>query len=157
MKSTTRRRILQAIFILGLAGVLLASFLTVTHYTGTPGIACPLKRLHGTPTCDIVNQSIYSEIMGIPIPLLAVFVYAAYSGMAYLLLTGKPLGSIKPLHVQRGLVFLSGASLLFGIYLVYILATVLKTACVYCIMAHTITAAIFLLSLSFLLGREKRK
>jgi len=157
MRSTTHRRILQVIFILGFAGVLLASFLTVTHYTGTPGIACPLKRLHGTPTCDIVNQSIYAEIMGVPIALLAVFVYAAYSGMAYLLLAGKPLGRIKLLNIQKGLALLSGVSLLVAIYLVYILATVLKTVCVYCIMAHTLTAAIFLLSLSLLLGWKKQE
>ncbi|MBI4150134.1 vitamin K epoxide reductase family protein [Candidatus Woesearchaeota archaeon] len=156
MKRNTHRRILQTIFILGLFGVLLASFLTITHYTGTPGVACP-KKAHGMPTCDIVNQSIYAEIFGIPIALIAVFVYAAYSMMAYLLLIGKRLASLLSMRLYQGLVLISGASMLFALYLIYTLYAILRTTCVYCIVAHAITLAIFILSLVALFQARKAK
>lgn len=146
MKSTAQRYTLQAIFVLGLLGVLVASFLTVTHYTGTPGIACP-KHVNNVPACDIVNQSIYSEIMGVPIALLAVLVYAGYSAIAYALLKGKGILGFSPFSFSIGLVVLSSVSFIFAVYLITILYTVLKTVCVYCITAHTITSLIFGLSI----------
>jgi uncharacterized membrane protein len=155
MRASAHRRILQAIFILGLLGVLLASFLTVTHYTGTPGTVCP-KHKSGVPTCDIVNQSIYAEIMGIPIALIAVFVYGAYSVMAYLLLTGRQIAGIRPPHLRWGLMLLSGTSLLFAMYLGYVLYFIIKTICVYCVAAHTITLAIFALSVTLLLSQKRK-
>ena len=157
MNFTTRHHILQAIFILGLVGVLLASFLTVTHYTGTPGAACP-KHKSGIPTCDIVNQSVYAELFGIPIALIAMFVYGAYSAMAYLLIAGKQVRmKLEPVYLYQGLVLLSGASSLFALYLVYVLYAVLKTVCVYCIAAHTLTLTIFVFSVTLLLGFGKTK
>ena len=136
---------LVLIFILGLIGVLLASFLTITHYTGVPGAACP-KHQDGVPVCDIVNQSIYSELFGIPIALFAIFVYSAYSLTSYFLLTKKKFEHINPLHLYKGLIVLSGASLLFAIYLVSVLYFILKTVCLYCFIAHAITLIIFVLS-----------
>lgn len=155
MKSAVQRYTLQAIFVLGLLGVLVASFLTVTHYTGTPGIACP-KHINNVPACDIVNQSIYSEIMGVPIALLAVLVYAAYSVAAYALLNGKSILGFSSFSLSVGLVVLSSVSFISAIYLITILYTVLETVCVYCITAHAITTLIFGLSL-FNLYLQKAK
>ncbi len=156
MKQVTYQYLLKSIFILGLVGVLLASFLTVTHYTGVPSSACP-KHRDGVPVCDIVNQSIYSELFGIPVALLAVLVYGSYSIMSYLLLTNKQWLSVQPHHLHKALLFLSGASLLFAAYLVTILYAILKTACVYCLIAHTITLSVFSLSVASFFGYKNRK
>lgn len=155
MKSIVHRYTLQAIFVLGLLGVLVASFLTVTHYTSTPGIACP-KHINNVPACDIVNQSVYSEFVGIPIALIAVVVYAIYSILTYALLKNKRIGGLSPRSLSVGLVILSSFSFLFALYLITVLYSVLQTVCLYCIIAHTITFFILGLSL-FNLYLQKAK
>jgi len=159
--------VLHAIRILGIVGVLLAVFLSITHYTGTPGEACP-KHKDGVPICDIVNQSIYSEILGIPLAIIAIFVYALYSIFAHLLLHSRKQNTknskrranylgyfFSSSRLQWALVSLSSISLVFAGYLIYILYAVLETACVYCIAAHTLTFTIFVLSwVSFSLSEK---
>ena len=149
MASKAKHNMLIAIVVLALIGVVLSIFLTITHYTGTPGDTCA-KTKEGVPTCDLVNQSIYSEIMGIPVALLAIFVYGAYAIMAWSIKKKNGLFGLKAKHLHWGLVSLSGVSMLFVIYFLYILYMVLGTYCLFCLMAHMTTLAIFVLSLILL-------
>ena len=145
---------LIVVLVFSLVGILLTSFLTITHYTGMPSEACP-KHIDGMSSCDIVNQSMYAELLGIPVALLGLFVYATFVILAYHILSGKPLFGFSSYQLHQGLAALSTISFLFALYLVYVLYFILKTVCVYCLASHSITASIFVLSTLSLLCVKK--
>ncbi|MBI2147094.1 hypothetical protein HYU19_01295 [Candidatus Woesearchaeota archaeon] len=144
--STAFKPALWIIFIAGILGMILSLFLAVTHYTGTGG-ACP-KPAHGQrPACDIVNQSVYSEVLGIPIAGIAFLVFLWYAIASRTLLRGKDLTDwhawLTPNHLRWSISIVAAASLVVAGYLLFILYAVLKTACIYCLMTHTLTLIVF--------------
>jgi uncharacterized membrane protein len=160
----TRRRSIPWIYrwsrpIIGgiaVAGAILTAYLTITRLTGGE-VACGVEAAANAGSgCKGVLDSPYATVFGLP---LSLFGFLAYTSMATFSLS--PL-FIKPENNKRlrkqledwtWLLLLAGgtAMAVFSGYLMYILATELKTVCYYCI-----GSALFSLSLMGLtiFGRE---
>jgi vitamin-K-epoxide reductase (warfarin-sensitive) len=89
-------------------------------------------------SCDIVNRSEYSSIMGIPVAGIGVAGYAALLLLATLWRsrTGTP-------NRLLGAAF---AGLAFALYLTYVEAYVLTTWCILCLISLALIATICLLA-----------
>jgi uncharacterized membrane protein len=116
---------------LALAGLGVATYLTVVHYAHQ-SIAC-----NGLGDCEYVNSSKYAEVAGLPVALMGAFAYAT---MALL---------VAASWLRRDALFVfaawavGAASLAFSIYLTYIELEVLDAICVYCVASASIMTALF--------------
>ena len=90
--------------------------------------------------CDVVRESRYSSIGGIPVSLLGVLGYAAMAGAVLL-----PLGR----RTKWSLVFwLSAAAVGFSAYLTYLELFIIEAICSWCVVSAVIAGAVFLLAAS---------
>ena len=113
--------------ILAIAGILVSIYLYLIKFDVVP-LVC------GLSSCDLINQSKYSYIMGIPVSLLGVIFY----GILLVLLWFKKIMYIK-------IVALCG--LIFSVYLTYIEAFVLNAFCQWCLFSAWLVLSIFAASL----------
>ncbi|MBI2482650.1 vitamin K epoxide reductase family protein [Candidatus Uhrbacteria bacterium] len=68
------RRLLFAVAVFALAGTLVSGYALRQHYAPAGSSFCNVTT---TFSCDLVNQSTYSEIMGIPVAAIGVVGYVA--------------------------------------------------------------------------------
>ena len=97
-------------------------------------------------SCDIVNRSEYSSIMGIPVAGIGVVGY----GVLLLLATFLRTRSETPIRLLGAAI----AGLVFALYLTYVEAYVLETWCILCLLS---LAFIFLITLCALVVQLKGK
>ncbi|MDY6940180.1 MAG: vitamin K epoxide reductase family protein [Cyanobacteriota bacterium] len=137
------RPIMGSIAIIGALGT---AFLTVVKLRGDISGVC------AGGGCDVVLSSPYASIFGLPLTLFGFLGYAAMATFAFAPLVVSPEKN-KKLHLQlerwTGLfLFLGGtAMVVFSSYLMYILASELKTTCLYCITSATFSLSLFVLSI----------
>lgn len=108
------------IIISAIAGIAIMSYLTYLHYAKVENSFCNLGE---GLSCDIVNKSIYSEILGIPFSILGLLYFIGILWVATLRYDIKTLKTVVILSIM----FL-GPSL----YLTAIELFVLKNLCVFC-------------------------
>jgi vitamin-K-epoxide reductase (warfarin-sensitive) len=121
------------IFLIALAGVVVASLAFKIHYdTGTEPCS-----INAHWDCGIVNHSSFSVTHGVPV--------AAIGIVGYLLLAVLALARRRIL-----LLVASGIGLAFAIHLSLIEKNVLEVWCLYCVISQAIIALIALLSLVWL-------
>ncbi len=134
-----------AIGAIAIVGALGTAYLTIIKLMGNSA-ACPVSG------CDQVLTSPYADVFGIPLTL---FGCLAYLGMAVLSL-GPLLVDADGNREQRRrlenltwpLLFIGATGMMvFSGYLMYLLATELKAACLYCIASAAFTASMFVLTL----------
>lgn len=118
-------------------GVVLSILMTWAHFNSTSAF-CP-PTLEGVP-CDIVNQSIYSEIAGIPVAALGILGYLI---MAYLAVAQTKKGSLKdPMYLH----LITLGAFAFTIWLNYVQFAILMTLCLFCEMSAVTVVSLVLLS-----------
>jgi uncharacterized membrane protein len=132
-----------------LMGALVTGYLTYHKFTGS-STACP------TGGCDVVLNSPYASVFGLP---LSLFGFLAYFGMAVLAL--GPLAINPDTQRERRkqlegltwpLIFAGAtAMVIFSGYLMTVLFTTLNVPCLYCIASALFTLTMLVLTL---LGRE---
>jgi uncharacterized membrane protein len=123
--------------LLAVAGVGIATYLTVVHYADQP-IACS-----SIGDCELVNSSRYAKIGGVPVALLGA---AAYASMLLLVASSWLRRSQTALTAAWGIAL---ASFGFSMYLTYVELRVLDAICVYCVaQACVMTALLAVLSLA---------
>ncbi|HEY6605336.1 MAG TPA: vitamin K epoxide reductase family protein [Gaiellaceae bacterium] len=108
-----------------LAGLTIASYLTIVHYQG----GVPVCATNG---CEIVQQSRYAALVGVPVALLGTFTFGA-------LLLSSALR--KPIAVV-GAAGLALVAVLFAGYLVYVQLVVLDAVCMWCVASDALTAVV---------------
>ncbi|MEK6717122.1 MAG: vitamin K epoxide reductase family protein [candidate division NC10 bacterium] len=119
-------------------GVLVSGYLSVKRFTGG-SLACTRWA-----SCDLVNNSVYAKIYGVPV---------AFIGLAgYLLLLGLALAALQATGpAQRCLLALSFVLALGGVgfsaYLTYLELYVIEAICMWCVIS-----AILITLLAFLGG-----
>ncbi len=141
---------------IAIAGAILTAYLTITKLSGGE-VACGAgDAANFAANCKSVLNSPYATVFGLPLSLFGFLAYgsmAAFSLGPLLVSSETSKSSRKQLEEWTWLLLLAGgtAMAVFSGYLMYILATDLKTVCYYCI-----GSAIFSLSLLALtvLGRE---
>ncbi len=136
-----------AIGAIATVGALGTGYLTVVKLMGNDA-ACPVKG------CDQVLNSAYAEVFGIPLTLFGCLAYLSMVALSLgPLLASKDGKQRQKLEDLTWPLLFIGATgmMVFSGYLMYLLATELKAACLYCIVSATFTALMFLLTL---LGRQ---
>lgn len=123
----------RLIFIFSLLGLAVSVFLLYEYSLSGP-MNCPVGR-----GCDIVRASPYSSFLGIPLPILGM---AFYLGMAVLAiirsqnLSGRVLAKLQLLGALSGFIF--------GVYLTFLEAFVIKAYCFWCVLSFIISGMILL-------------
>ncbi len=128
-------RILGAITLLAVAGIVLSSVSLYHHYGTDETSFCDFG---GNFNCDMVNRSVYSTVAGIPVALIGVLGYAGILGLATLYRSQAR----TPLF----LLMASVSGLGFALYLTYIEAFVLAVWCILCLSSLGMITGIALLA-----------
>jgi uncharacterized membrane protein len=121
--------------VLVVAGLAVAAYLTVEHYTASTTLACPET---GVVNCQKVTTSAQSAVLGIPVALLGLLFFVAMLPLSL------------PLAWRSGYPALRWARLAFAVvgvgfvfYLVYTELFTLNAICLWCTAVHVLTIALF--------------
>lgn len=106
---------------LAAAGAVLMGYLTRLHYSPS-GFSAVCDFSAGF-SCDIVNKSLYSEILGVPVAVLGLVYFLAVPYLLY----AKPLK-----EPWRAIVLFTVFSLVFGLYLTLLEQFVIDSICLFC-------------------------
>jgi len=139
MESRSRwpRLAISALALIGLADSAYLTYLKVQLCS--QGLSC------GFGGCDVVNQSPYAEIAGIPVALLGFIFYAIVLALSLFWYDAQGKGDR---WLGWGLLALAGWGVLFSAYLTAIEIFVLYTICPFCMVSAATVTAIFALILS---------
>lgn len=111
-----------ASLVLAITGLLLSAYLTYVHYE--PGaLVC------GTGGCEVVQQSKYSEMFGIPIAIFGLIMFAALIAMVVIRELRPEYDDVVSTLILTMLV----TALLYWAYLTYIELYVLYAVCQWCV------------------------
>jgi uncharacterized membrane protein len=129
-----------AILVVCLLGLLDASYLTYEHYNGLKGLLC-VGGHGGHSSCQTVQSSAYSKVVGIPVALLGLIGYVALFGT--FLLRGE-LARVSAFGIS-----LMGFA--FSMYLTYREIFTIKAICEWCVgSAVFMTVLVVLTGIRFL-------
>ena len=116
------RILFRVIAVLSLAGVIVSALSLERHYAKSATAYCDFSQKF---SCDIVNRSEYSTLMGIPVAAIGV---AGYGALFVLSTFWK-----SQAETRNRLLAASLAGLAFALYLTYIEAYELMTWCILCL------------------------
>lgn len=146
------RLIMGAIAVIG---TLITAYLTYISFTGGK-TACPIDAATGSSSCDLVLQSSYAKVFGLPLSLFGLAAYLAMTVFAlapFLINAETNKKQRKQLEDLTSRLLLIGgtAMAVFSGYLMYISFFKLNEACLYCLSSATCSLILFILSI---IGRE---
>ncbi|MCT7978803.1 vitamin K epoxide reductase family protein [Laspinema olomoucense] len=141
------RHIIGAIAVLGL---LETAFLTIVEFTGSAAAVCP------TTGCQIVLESEYAKIFGLPLTLFGFLGYTTMAILAFapLLIKEETQKGLKSQvdNTSWLLMFaIASAMLVFSLYLTYIMFFTLQAVCPYCMVSAVFSVLLFVLTI---IGRD---
>jgi vitamin-K-epoxide reductase (warfarin-sensitive) len=139
------RWILPGIALAAVAGLAVSSLSLVDHYGREQTSYCDLS---ASLNCDIVNRSIYSSVMGIPVALIGILGYLGLLSLA----------TVYRSQAETPVMLLTGsvAGLGFALYLTYIEKFVLATWCILCLSSLAAISAIAILSGALVVADRRR-
>ena len=143
--SNLSRRLLVAISILAIAGIVVSSVSLYHHYGSSKTSYCDIGENFN---CDVVNRSTYSVVLGIPVALIGILGYLALLALATV--------SRSKAETPLLLLMASIAGLGFALYLTYIEGFVLAAWCILCLSSLALILAICVLA-SVLIARTTGK
>ena len=133
----TDRILKLVVIVLALLGAADSIYLLVLKYTQAEAMCI------GVHSCITVNNSIYSEIYGIPVSAFGILAYLVMAGIGLLETRVKLAGEYGPLAVFGT----SLAGVAFSAYLTYIEFFVLNAVCPFCLASAIIITAIFIVAI----------
>ena len=132
-----RRR--QALALLAVVGMLIALYLTL-YKVGVIGVlSCSIG------SCETVNTSKWSTLLGIPI---AAWGLGAYVALLALAIAGSSESLEESATISRLLVALAGWSVLFSAWLTYLELFVIHAICIWCVTSAALWVVIFAVSVA---------
>ena len=134
--SAGTQRLMSVVAILAVCGIVVSSVSLQHHYATSKTEYCDIGE---TFSCDIVNRSAYSSILGVPVALIGMLGYAALAGLATVYRERRD----TPALLLGG----AAAGLAFALYLTYIEARVLGVWCILCLSSLGVIASITAASL----------
>ena len=119
---------------LAVAGLLVAGYLTIEHFTASTTLACPET---GVVNCTKVTTSEQSKVLGIPVAVLGLvfFVPMVIACLPRLWRDQRP-------AVRYGRLGLAGLGVVFVFYLVYAELFVIDAICLWCTAVHLCALAL---------------
>jgi uncharacterized membrane protein len=121
--------------VLAVAGLGVAIYLTIEHFTSSTTLACPDT---GALNCLKVTTSEQSALFGIPVAVLGL-VYFVVMIAASLPLFWR---SVRP-EVRYGRLLFTAVGVLFVFYLVFAELFTLHAICLWCTAVHVLAVALF--------------
>ena len=124
----------MAIALVALFGVFLSLYLTLYKlgYIGT--LAC------GSGSCEYVQLSKWGDFLGIPVSAWGVVYYAVVFALAFAAIQERFADSAR---LTKSLVYVTGAGLLFSIWLTYLELFVIHAICRWCLGSAAMTVVLF--------------
>jgi len=121
--------------VLCLVGLAVSAYLTVEHYSSSTTLACPES---ATINCVKVTTSSYSELLGVPVPLLGLLFFVGLTALC--LPVSWRTASPWPARLR-----LAGVTLgvVFVIYLVWAELFRIEAICLWCTVVHVVTLLLF--------------
>ncbi|HRL12495.1 MAG TPA: vitamin K epoxide reductase family protein [Aggregatilineales bacterium] len=119
-------------------GLLISGYLSYTKLAGGELLCVEGESWN----CDVVQNSVYADMFGIPVAYLG---FATYALIGVLLLFQNSIGFLR----DYGTVMLFGVVLFafaFSMYLVYVQAAILGAWCVWCLAHEAIMTALFVVT-----------
>lgn len=132
----TKHPLVAALLVLSFLGIADSWYLASSALTGSP-LVCTINGLSG---CNIVEQSVYSHLFGIPLGLYGVVFYGLMFIVAALLLT------LSSRRAHLLLVIFGGVGLIASLVFVGIQVFIIKALCIYCLASAVIAFFVFLIS-----------
>ena len=129
---------------LSLAGVIVSAVSLQRHYAKSATAYCDFSQKF---SCDIVNRSEYSTLMGIPVAAIGV---AGYGALLVLATYWK-----SRAETPNRLLGAAIAGLAFALYLTYIEAYELMTWCILCLSSLVLISLISILAVAVKLRRAR--
>ncbi|HLC73484.1 MAG TPA: vitamin K epoxide reductase family protein [Candidatus Nanoarchaeia archaeon] len=141
-----KKSVLLIVIVLAFLGLPLTIYLTFLHYKPEASTFC---NFNDQFNCDIVNKSVYSEILGIPIAIFGFFTYLLIFIIAYhkYVNSTKKNKVAKDIKFTKYLLILGLIAFLFSLYLTFLEAFVIFSWCIFCIISAVLITIIFLLSI----------
>ena len=124
--------------LIALIGVFVSLYLTLFKlgYIGT--LAC------GTGSCETVQLSKWGDFLGVPVAAWGVVYYTVVLALA---MAGLQERFMESRRITNALLLVTGAGLLFSIWLTYLELFVIHAICRWCVGSATMTVALFALAL----------
>ncbi len=142
---TLHRRLMVVVAVIALAGVAVSSFSLYHHFSRSKTSFCDIGESFN---CDLVNRSVYSTVLGVPVALIGI--------LGYLLILGLATVYREKAETPAILVIVSAGGLGFALYLTYIEAYVLRAWCILCLTSLTLIFSSAVLS-AVLVARSLRR
>jgi len=142
---TLHRRLMVVVAVIALAGVAVSSFSLYHHFSKSKTLFCDIGESFN---CDLVNRSVYSTVLGVPVALIGI--------LGYLLILGLATVYREKAETPAILVLVSAGGLGFALYLTYIEAYVLRAWCILCLTSLTLIFSSAVLS-AVLVARSLRR
>ena len=128
----TEARLRAILGVLGVLGLAVATYLTITHYQGDNPVC-----FAGGHGCETVQKSEYAELVGIPVPILGLFGY-----LTVLVAAALPGDPGRLLGLFAGLIGFG-----FSLYLTYLELFVIDAICQWCVASAVIMTLVLGVSL----------
>jgi uncharacterized membrane protein len=129
------KKLYSVIVVLAILGFIDSAYALHLHYAKSATSFCDIGE---TFNCDVVNQSVYSSLFGIPVALIGMLGYVFLGGLAALRRQNPQTSGL--------LLLASSVGLMFALYLTYVEAYLLATWCILCLASLALISAITLLA-----------
>jgi uncharacterized membrane protein len=120
---------------LALVGLVVSSYLLTVHWGWWMAVCL------GVGNCEVVNTSIYSELLGIPVALLGALTY-----IALVVLGALVWKEVLAQYARLGRFFVAAIGVAFSAYLTYVELFVLHEVCPWCLLSAILITLIATLS-----------
>jgi uncharacterized membrane protein len=131
--------LVAALFLFSLLGLADSGYLAESSLTGTP-LTCSIGAVSELSGCNIVAQSHYSHLFGIPLGVYGVLFYTLLLIATFLLLT------VPTRRAHMVLVALATIGLIASAVFVWIQVELIKALCIYCLASAVIALFNFVIS-----------
>lgn len=126
-----------------IAGILVSSYLVKEHYAPTGNSFCDIN---AKLNCDVVNKSVYAQLMGVPVAIFGLLYYFAL--LIIILFKRKISNFLRDERLfWRGFLSLITLGVLFTLYLTSIEAFILHVFCPFCLLSALFIFSLLLLSI----------
>ena len=144
---TSKQQNLRTLFVFALAGV---GFSIYAYLLSTGFSNSEFCVIGESFNCDVVAQSVYSKLLGIPVSILGVIGYG-FMALAAIMKLRKP----EDRTLTNFLLIAATGGFLFSLYLSSMEAFVIRSWCIVCIMSQVTMLSIFLMTV-YLWNKERK-
>lgn len=127
-----RSSLVWLLIVCALIGIIVSAISLNDHYSNTKSFCTISEKIN----CDVVNRGPYSEILGVPVALLGIFGYAFFGLFVYFHKELAKWLAFEKKDFWFYISLMSGAMLVFALYLTALEMFVIHAFCILCIISQ---------------------